>query len=327
MTTICYSLLHFLVDLCCAYAMFRFFGEGSGGYANVLLYNFCAFALQMPLGALLDGQKRGSAPRIWAAMGVICTALGSLLHPALLGLGNALFHVGGGVGVIREDSGRGWKGRALGVFVAPGALGLYLGGQMAGFDLTWVLFAALMLSLVPLLRLEDAMGGPAPREEKQSPVPMICCFVVVALRSWVGLSVGFAWKQGFWMGLIAVCAVVLGKAAGGFASARFGAKGTVIGSLGLACVCYLVSDIPLLGIFALFFFNMSMPITLYQLWLRHRALPGFSFGLLTFALFLGFLPVYMGWSLPVSGGVFGAVGSLVSLVLLLPVCEKEAKWT
>ena len=32
-----------------------------------------------------------------------------------------------GVGTIREDDREGWQGRGLGVFVAPGALGLYLG--------------------------------------------------------------------------------------------------------------------------------------------------------------------------------------------------------
>ena len=45
-------------------------------------------------------------------------------------------------------------------------------------------------------------------------------------------------------------------------------------------------------------------------------LPGFSFGLLTFGLFLGFLPVYAGVELPISDEILGAVGSLISAILL-----------
>ena len=62
---------------------------------------------------------------------------------------------------------------------------------------------------------------------------------------------------------------------------------------------------------------MTMPITL---WAAAKLLPGakgFAFGMLTFALFLGFLPVYLGWSVPVQGGVGYAFGALASLVLLV----------
>ena len=63
-------------------------------------------------------------------------------------------------------------------------------------------------------------------------------------------------------------------------------------------------------------FNMSMPVTLYLLAVNLPGLYGFSFGLLTFGLFLGFLPVYAGLVLPVSGRLLGMAGSLASLVLL-----------
>ena len=328
MTTAIYSALHFLVDLACAHAMFRYFSQGAQGYEAILIYNFCAFALQMPLGTLLDQMENQTRPRIYVGAGLVCTALGMFLHPALLGLGNALFHVGGGVGVIRQDCRRSWRGQALGIFVAPGALGLFLGGQMAGLDLRWIITGALMLALVPLCLLADEPAIPSPKKHSSSGLlPGVCCFLVVALRSYVGLAVGFSWKQGFLMGLLAVCAVVLGKAAGGFAAARFGQRRSVMLSLVLAAGCYLLGEQPLFGIAGLFFFNMSMPITLYQLWLRNQTIPGFSFGALTFALFLGFLPVYAGWSVPVPGGVLGAMGSVVSLGLLLPVCEKEDVWT
>lgn len=325
METVIYSVLHFLVDFLCAHTMFLRFIPGAGGYIGILIYNFCAFALQMPLGALLDSlsDRWKLSPKWFAASGVMLTILGSILHPAVLGLGNALFHVGGGVGVIHEDHARCWQGRGLGVFVPPGALGLFLGGQ-ASVDITSPLAVAMVLLAIPLFRLPDRDVIFPVSPEKTSPIiPMVCCFLVVVLRSYVGLAVVFPWKTGFWMGMIAVCAVVLGKMAGGFSAARFGTGNTVLASLALAAVCYLFSGEALFGILALFFFNMTMPVTLYRLALRFPTLPGFSFGLLTFGLFLGFLPVYFGWETPVPGTVLGFLGSVVSLLLLLPVSRRE----
>ena len=325
MGTLLYSLLHFFVDFLCAHAMYRLFAGGIYSAENILIYNFCAFALQMPLGALLDSfadhWKR--LPEVTAALGVMLTALGSFVHPALLGLGNALFHVGGGVAVIHEDHARHWKGRALGVFVAPGALGLFLGGQIS-VDITLWLILAMFGLTVPLFRIPSIqpLQQDAPTEKKHL-IPLICCFLVVILRSYVGLSTVFSWKVGFLPGLVAVSAVVLGKMAGGLAAARIGARMTAVVSRGWSALCYLWGDVPVMGIVALFFFNMTMPITLYQLWLRWPQFPGTVFGILTFGLFLGFLPVCLGWDIPLNG----AWGSLLSLILLLPVVWRNRQWT
>lgn len=317
METAIYSVLHFLVDFLCAHAMFRWAAEGM--LPDALVYNFCAFALQMPLGALMDlyGDRWKRLPAAVSGLGVALTILGTATHPSILGLGNALFHVGGGIGVIREDDAQGWQGRGLGVFVAPGALGLFLGGQLAGVDIIPLLFLAALALLVPLFRLPAF--DPASSEKGEGfGLPLLCCFLVVILRSYVGMSVVFSWKNGFLMGFAAVLAVVLGKMAGGFFAVWLGVRKTVITSLLLAAVCYGFGDYPLFGMLALFFFNMTMPITLYQIVQRHPQYPGFCFGLLTFGLFLGFLPVYLGWDLPVGG----AVGSWISLALLWPVVRR-----
>lgn len=134
-----YSILHFLIDAVCAYAMFGRFMEGNGRLLNILVYNFCAFALQMPLGALLDYLiKRRSEkdresqdnvfPDAFVTIGELLTLCGALIHPAVLGTGNAFFHAGAGVYVMQTDERYCRKGRMLGVFVAPGAMGIFLGG-------------------------------------------------------------------------------------------------------------------------------------------------------------------------------------------------------
>ena len=101
--TVWYSILHFLVDGVCALAMFGSFLPGGHDHTDILVYNFCAFAMQMPLGLALDmasiryREKEMEIAFAAAAAGVCCTIAGAFVHPFLLGLGNALFHLGGGL--------------------------------------------------------------------------------------------------------------------------------------------------------------------------------------------------------------------------------------
>ncbi len=339
-----YSVLHLLVDGVCALAMFGYFLSWEDGRFYLLIYNFCAFALQMPMGALLDilcagrQEKARRWPLIAALAGVLCTIVGAVTHPAVLGFGNALFHVGGGVGTIEEDRQRQWQGRGLGVFVAPGALGLYLGTLLAkggaakaGLGAACVLMAGLCAVWIYRQRRGRAgaaeYGGQRPLTERESGICIshggfsafrlaVCCFAVVILRSYIGMTVQFPWKTTVVSGLIAALAVVCGKAAGGFLAAQYGYRRIAGISLSAAAVCFQFSDMLPMGAAALFLFNMTMPVTLYLVIDRFPQMPGFTFGLLTFALFLGFLPVYFGIP-PAAGGVMtGKLGSVLSLVLL-----------
>lgn len=298
-----YAAVHFLVDGICAWAML---GRLGGDYGGLLVYNFCAFALQLPLGAVLDRLGGRKMPLLFASFGCALTILGALSHPAVLGLGNALFHVGGGVDVIRD----GGKCEKLGIFVAPGALGLSLGGLLAGASPLILLPAALVMAL--FLCFVRSPGELSTAPSQKEPIFLTgCCFIVVVLRSFVGFQVVFPWKAG-WLAFAAVCAVVLGKMAGGIFAARFGTRHLTVCSLTAAAVCYALGNIPVFGLLALFCFNMTMPLTLHALWRRFPAYPGSVFGSLTLALFVGFLPTYFGISIPIGG----VLGSILSLVLL-----------
>ena len=298
-----YAAVHFLVDGVCAWAML---GRFDGDYSGLLVYNFCAFALQLPFGAVLDRLGGRKTPLIFAFFGCALTILGVMIHPAVLGLGNALFHVGGGVDVIRD----GGKCEKLGIFVAPGALGLYLGGLLAG-KVPWLLILAALM-MAALLSLVRGPGEISTAPSQKRPILLlICCFLVVVLRSFVGFQVAFSWKAG-WLAFAAVLAVVLGKMAGGWLAARFDARRVTACSLGVAAICYALGNIPLFGLLALLCFNMTMPLTLYALWRRFPEYPGSVFGCLTLALFVGFLPTYFDINLPI-GGVFGSILSLMLL--------------
>ena len=317
MTTAMYSCLHFLVDGLCAWAMFGRFLGGAGGFEAMLIYNFCAFALQLPLGILVDALGGKRTPAYTACLGAALTLLGVRSGPAVLGLGNALFHVGGGIGTIREDFRENRHGALLGVFVAPGALGLYLGGQAAGngaVEMLWILAAGVVMALVLHGCRHLAPAAPEPVKANGFALAAMC-FLVVILRSHVGMAAGFPWKQGFWMGLLAVLAVVLGKMAGGILAAKFGMTAVTAASLSLAAVGFLRSEMPAFGLLALLCFNMTMPLTLYALVRRFPENPGAVFGLLTFGLFLGFLPTAYGWGIPAAG----SIACIISLGVLIAV--------
>ena len=306
--TALYSVLHFLVDGVCAWAML---GPLAGGMESYLLYNFCAFVLQLPLGAVLDRLGGRKTPLLFAGAGCALTLVGAFTGPVLLGLGNAAFHVGGGVDVIRD----GGRCERLGIFVAPGAMGLSLGGLIAGKS-PWLLLpgAALMGLVLCLIR---GPGGISTAPSQKPPIFLaVSCFAVVVLRSFVGFQVVFPWKTGA-LALAAVGAVVLGKMAGGLLAARFGARRVTAASLLLAAAGFWLGDVPVFGLLALLCFNMTMPLTLYALWRRFPGYPGTVFGSLTVALFVGFLPAAFGVELPI-GGVFG---SLLSLCLLWKAVE------
>ena len=97
---------------------------------------------------------------------------------------------------------------------------------------------------------------------------------------------------------------------------RFGFRKTAAVSLALSAVLLLLARVhPMAGTAAIFLFNMTMPLTL---WASARLLPsarGFAFGLLTFGLFMGFLPAAFGVGL---SAPMAAAGALASLALLLP---------
>ena len=326
-----YSLTHFWVDLSCAFLAFRFLSGSADFLLCLLLYNFCAFALQMPLGLWADGLDRNG---VVAAAGCGLTAAAFLVPVPLAaaviaGVGNALFHLGGGIDVLNTS---GKRAAALGVFVSPGAVGLYVGTFWGGGTAISALLppaGLLILGGGILLLCRRTMGslrsGNAPVETEPvggSWLPLIPLFLVVVLRSWMGLGQSFPWKAEWSLSLVA--ALALGKAAGGFLMDAVGPRRAAGWSLGLAAVLYLFSGDPIPGIFAVFLFNMTMPMTL---WAAAKILPGakgFGFGLLTFALFLGYLPVYLGWPSVFAWPWICAAAAALSLALLWRPLGKEA---
>ena len=344
--TVYYSIIHMLVDGLCAYTLAWTSPDIRYALRLYLIYNFCAFVLQMPIGAVIDRYMQRNRipglPLTYALIGSAMTLAGSvsvifipassipqLLGVIILGCGNALFHVGGGVGSIFEDHENNKKGQNLGLFVAPGALGLFLGARYdsmsplisIGFYLIVSVIVYCMLSKTYTKETTDTYWQTDNDKDvsfsKNDLRLIICCFVVVILRSYIGLGVSMSWKIGMLLPLIAVLCVVLGKISGGILAARFDMGKVILVTLVMASICYAVVDYPLFGLIALLTFNTTMPITLYMLVNRFRDFPGFFFGLLTVALFTGYIPVYFKVTLPFSSNIIGVAGCTLSLLILL----------
>lgn len=298
------SAAHFAVDLACGFVCLGVFVPEAASLEEaalgVFLYNLLAFAAQPLLGAVCDRFPR----RPWAALGCLTVAAGALLGclslgwgaVVLCGLGNALFHPGGGRDALVSSPGTLWEG---GVFVSTGALGVALGMFWgAAFPRLWMAAAlAALLGLCALFCWKTPLSQPERRAAIPGASSLPFWWVVglalgsVALRAFVGGAVPLPWKTGLWA-LAAAAAAFLGKAAGGFladrVSPRLAGVGALLLSLPLLCLGWAH---PLPSLLGLLCFNMTMPVTLGAVTDKLPNAPGLAFGLTAQFLFVGTLPL------------------------------------
>ena len=298
-----YSLAHFCVDFGCAYFIYSRFLNPWQWTLCLVLYNFCAFAMQAPLGLLCDRLNKNA---VAAAAGCVITALSAFLAKyavaacIVAGLGNALFHLGGGIDTLNDCGKRCAK---LGIFVSPGAFGIFFGtrlGRARALPYHLVVTALIFMAAIILLA---ASRHQLLKRSRNVPVSFnginsasvisaaACFFLVVVLRSFAGSSMAFPWKSTGQWAVILTCAIVFGKTAGGFLADRFGAIRSSWATLGTAALLFLFADKPAAGVLAVFLFNMTMPLTLGALSRMLPGVKGLAFGTLTLALFAGLVPI------------------------------------
>ena len=324
-----YVAAHFVVDFACALLIYQMVLNEPHWYISLLLYNFCAFALQMPAGLLADRINRNSC---CAALGCGLVALayvfGNYAVPAVIiaGLGNGLFHVGGGIDVLNASE---RKPVLLGLFVSPGAFGIYLGtllGKKGGVPLLLVAGALILVMLWILTAQYGRVRGFRSANVLLSfqgiasfgtLAAIGSLFLVVILRSYVGMNSDYSWRSSASWAAVYTGAVVLGKVGGGILALLIGVRRASILSLAAAAACFLFAGFPAIGVAAVFFFNMTMPLTLWAVGRILTGAKGFSFGLLTFGLFLGFVPSYLELPRLFSNTAGFCAVSVLSLLLLL----------
>ncbi|MBQ6236470.1 MAG: hypothetical protein IJK54_11180 [Clostridia bacterium] len=331
------SLVHAAVDMSCA-ALFFSVLKGDELWLGMVLYNACAFLCQLPMGVVADRLNRNM---LFAAIGCALVALAfglrsvPILAMVVAGLGNGAFHVGGGIEVLNGSE---TKAGPLGVFVSPGAIGLYFGRVFSSAMLSqpWLLPAILLgLGCAILLTGHKEYKEGSHNAELSFEMPkdglwlLGLLFFVVVLRSFMSTTAAFSTGDllngppSVWSGFIPVLCLALGKTAGGFVADRFKPIPTAIVSLGL-CALFLFFPLhPILALCALFLFNMSMPLTLFASARLLKGAKGTAFGLLTAALFLGVVPFFLGMQIPASSILYGALAAVSGVLLVIGLKEPK----
>ena len=298
-----------------------------GAFLLILVYDLLAFAPQFAIGLVTD---RLRAPRPVLQAGLVLTAVGAALLPlgavpAMLtvAVGNALFHVGAGVFALSVDPQR---AAPAGVFVAPGALGLGLGiwlGHTESF-VAWPFVLALAACLVvsalaaspelpytpraargPAASPEAAAAreatGVARKTDTATDAPLAMGWLVtglllasIAVRAFVGMGGSHALPKGALVALGLPLAAFGGKALGGFFADHVGWIRTGVGALVLSAplIAFGGASVPVV-LAGLFFFQMTMPVTLAAAVRVTPRRPAFAFGLTTLALIAGTIPSFV----------------------------------
>jgi FSR family fosmidomycin resistance protein-like MFS transporter len=256
-----------------------------------------AFGLQPLLALAVDSRQwyRQAAATGCALTAVAMIVPGSLPIPAVCvaGAGNALFHLGGGSVGLRLKPG---FAAPAGIFVAPGAAGLFLGTLLgaSGFSALWT--GALLLGMFSVLLLVHEAAVLPPRNRPQRPLGrgrliLLLLLISVAMRSLLGLAFSFPWTSSPALAALLVLAGALGKGLGGVLADRFGWMRTA--------VCTLTMSIPLLmfgtpshveKMLAMFLVATTMPVALAAVSESLPGEPAFAFGLTGIALLVGVLP-------------------------------------
>jgi hypothetical protein len=215
----------------------------------------------------------------------------------------------------------------LGVFVAPGAIGLFVGAAYPGMCMPFACILFLMAVLVlaasrnsnqavahsgqeaaadgtiasldvepassETIAGSDVESASKPSLKHDSTERILLkalLLVAVAARAVGGSAVEFPWKTTLLASGLMAFSVFLGKSFGGVLADRIGIQKMSIISVATASVLLiLLSGVMFASLIGQFALNLTMPVTLYLIYRLFPDSPGFAFGLAASALWPGTL--------------------------------------
>jgi len=312
------SFLHFLVDAVCLAVIF-YIGKD---YALLIpLYNTLAFSTQCLVGVFTDKFNRHI---ILVLLSCIIIVLGTALPLAdiikicLIGIGNSIFHVSAGtIALINSDE----KASGLGVFVAPGAIGVFVGTNFPNL----IFLLATALFLVSLIHFyvgtkANLINMPTRHSKEMNHFGIaVLLSLVVMVRAVGGSVVHFSWNTGLLFAFIMTFFVFLGKFSGGFICDKFGVNKVTLVSVPIAALLIIFGNsIIYASLLGQYLLNVSMPITLWLMYKSMPDCPGFSFGLAASVLWPGtILGQYLSGDNVVSYILIGICFAFSMLVIII----------
>lgn len=320
-TLLSYSATHWVADMAAGAvvmaSLIRYGYNAWDSFVLIVLYNFFSFGLQLMFGIFIDKYRVPREATILSFI-LIGAAFFVTYDPVLVvilaGIGDSLFHVGGG-SVSLSFMPRKLLPAAL--FVAPGALGLFSGiiiGRgttipffdyfsvhlsFASLGMKIFLLIALAISTIAVTLLEAPEGDyeKVNTRKKINHWDLISwtLWFSVAIRSLHGLTAGFEWQKGFWLPFLLVFGIASGKALGGVIGDKVSwTKVAVFSLLISAPLMAFAKDYVFLAILGMGLFQMTMPITLVCRSNLFQGRPATAFGFACLALMAGALPIYLG---------------------------------
>jgi len=291
--------------------LFSWYSSGTHPIQTVslgfLTYNAVAFGLQPIIGYLCDKYRKIPAGMIGGVLLIV--GLLFLPYPAvsifLMGLGNACFHIEGGIDSLRHSGG---KMARSGIFVSSGALGVAFGslagksGAISVYHAVGILLLCLVLIYV-FCRKHTEPGDKKTenikpafsiiRPELSFGIVITLAVVSIIIRSYAGAILPIQWRTTPTLFVFPAIGAFLGKAFGGLLADRIGARKLAVLSLlvSLFLLTFGYMD-PWVCMTGILFFNMSMAVTLCAIASVLPLNPGLSFGITTLALLCGNVPTF-----------------------------------
>jgi FSR family fosmidomycin resistance protein-like MFS transporter len=329
-----YTLSHFCVDFTCFFILFHGLFHSTDDLAVIatgfLLYNVIAFGLQPLIGFLCDGHP--GIPIGLAGCILVLAGLFLLSFPVaaliVCAVGNACFHIGGGIDSLRFAAGRMTRS---GIFVSTGALGVAFGTLIgkSSQSLEYIPYILISMSILLLFFYSQKANVQIPCEfDIASSLPFAVLLVLVlgsvVIRALAGGMIPMEWKTGTFFLLLPGLSACAGKVLGGILGDRFGAKTVGTGALLMSIpFLFLGRNIAFLSVIGIILFNITMPITLCAVASKFPYHPGFAFGLTTLALLCGTVPAYF-YLMP-QGAITPALVTLTVLSALFTVLSTKNK--
>lgn len=305
-----YAASHLVVEFACFFIILGRFTTQIKDPASIaigyLLFNILAFGLQIFIGYFVDTHAVEQSKVAIVGCLLVLVGVLSIFSPwltlILCGLGNALFHLGGGINSLVYSEGKMARG---GIFVSSGTIGVGLGNITAMYDAPFWISIILLLVCICAIRYHC-------NKEKEHVVPnfdklnvtkpiatnanviISLCFIAIIVRSYVGFEIQMPWKTTAFLIMLPNICTFIGKFSGGILADYFGGRNVGVLSLLLSIpfLCFFYNNIILCSI-GIILFNITMSITLWGIAFQLKKYPGFAFGLTTLAMLFGNVPIFI----------------------------------
>jgi len=306
---------HAVIDMTCMWAMFFIFAANPyEGFKFAIIYNFFAFAFQPAVGLFADAVKKPKeitlASYVLMAAGVFLFPVSNIAGAAIIGLANAMFHVGAGIIVYHLDPNTPkWQG----VYISSGGIGLGLGALAARAGFANIYFPVILavLFILTLLVKTPAAAYAAQKVKINKNIfagILILVMTAIFIRSLSSFDISLFVKSAADKWYL-ILFVAFGKAIGGFAYEKLGLLKGIILPLVLAAILFLLAEHSFYFVaISAGIISFTTGVTLYFLFLLMPHRPGLAFGFNCLALFLGFM-VFM------IGGPAGKIATVLLLVI------------